>query len=56
MSKRVDGYTLLDKIGKGNYGVVYKANHECKSGEFAIKVIPNTVVNSNAKVEECLIN
>lgn len=40
MVKVINNYTLIEKIGEGNYGEVYRALHIKKMGEFAVKVIP----------------
>jgi serine/threonine protein kinase len=40
MVKVIEGYTLNEVIGEGNFGSVYRATHKEKSGVFAVKVIP----------------
>lgn len=39
MVKVINNYTLIEKVGSGNYGDVYRALNTKKLGEFAIKVI-----------------
>ena len=39
MNKVVDNYILKDKIGSGQYGNVYKAEHKLEPGYFAVKVM-----------------
>ena len=38
--KVIDNYTLLEVIGEGMYGTVYRAKHKLKPEEFAVKIIP----------------
>lgn len=40
MVKIVNDYTLLESIGSGTYGNVYKAKHNKKDSFFAVKAIP----------------
>jgi serine/threonine protein kinase len=41
-------YILKEKLGKGSYGTVYKANHVTKRGEFAVKKIKlDSKINEN---------
>lgn len=40
MVKVINNYTLIEKIGEGNYGEVYRALNTKKMGEFAVKIIP----------------
>ena len=39
MIKKIENYLLLESIGKGNYGEVFKASNELTDTLFAIKVI-----------------
>jgi serine/threonine protein kinase len=56
MVKKVQDYTLLENIGKGSSGSVFRATHAAKPGEFAIKMIENQQLISNPKTYECLMN
>jgi serine/threonine-protein kinase ULK/ATG1 len=50
--KKVGNYTLVSELGKGQFGVVYKA-HNSKSDEvFAIKSITKASINSSPKLKE----
>lgn len=40
MIKVINNYTLIEKIGSGTYGEVFRAYNTKKLGEFAVKVIP----------------
>ena len=37
--KIINNYALIEKIGEGNYGEVFRAVNTAKLGEFAVKVI-----------------
>ena len=39
MTKIVENYLILELIGKGQYGEVYKAKHMISSEIFAIKIL-----------------
>ena len=56
MSKLVENYLLQEQIGKGVYGQVYRAIHQKKNAEFAVKVIPKSCFRSNPKLEKLAIN
>lgn len=51
MVKVIEDYTLLESVGNGSYGEVFKASHTMKQGYFAIKVISNRLLQSNPKIE-----
>lgn len=38
--KIIENYALIEVIGEGMYGTVYKATHLQTNEEFAVKVIP----------------
>ena len=38
----VDNYLLLEEIGEGSYGKVYRGMHTVTNQEYAVKVIPIT--------------
>lgn len=40
MVKIINDYTLLEQIGAGSYGSVYKAKHKSNNDLYAVKVIP----------------
>ena len=49
--KKVGDYVLLNELGKGQFGVVYKAKH-CTTGDlFAVKTVLKSSVNSNQKLK-----
>ena len=50
MVKKIEDYTLIECIGGGSYGEVFKASNANKPGLFAIKVIPNKLLDENPKV------
>jgi serine/threonine protein kinase len=50
--KKVGNYMLLSEIGKGQFGVVYKAQHTKTEEIFAIKSITKSSLNSSAKLKE----
>ena len=39
MSEQVREWTLHEELGRGGMGVVWRATHRLKPGEFAVKVI-----------------
>ena len=51
MVKVIEDYTLLESIGSGSYGEVFKASHTLKQGFYAIKVISNRLLQTNPKIE-----
>lgn len=51
MVKMIDNYTLLQVIGEGNYGKVYRAKNTKTSQEYAIKIIPSDKLHQNSKLE-----
>lgn len=40
MVKVINNYTLIEKVGEGNFSEVYRAINAKKLGEFAVKIIP----------------
>lgn len=56
MVKVINNYTLIDKIGQGNYGQVYRALNAKKRGEFAVKVIAMQKLRDNPMLEQCILN
>jgi serine/threonine protein kinase len=40
MVKMIDNYTLLETLGEGNYGKVYRAKNIKNNQDYAIKIIP----------------
>jgi serine/threonine protein kinase len=51
MVKIINNYTLIDQIGEGNYGSVYRAVNSKKQGEFAVKIIPIEKFQENLLLE-----
>ena len=45
--KVIDNYSLLEVVGEGNYGTVYRAKHKLKGEEFAVKIIPADKFHQN---------
>ena len=56
MSKLVANYKLLDPVGSGQYGKVYKAENIEDKKLYAAKVIQRDMIESNPKMKECIIN
>lgn len=50
MVKMIDNYTLLQLIGEGNYGKVYRAKNVKTNQEYAIKIIPTDKLSQNNKL------
>ena len=50
--KKVGNYLLVQKLGEGQFGVVYKATHQEKDETFAVKTIEKKKVNSNPKLRK----
>ena len=40
MVKIINDYTLLERVGTGSYGDVFKAKHKLNSQFYAVKIIP----------------
>lgn len=56
-NKKVGNYVLTEEIGKGSFGVVYKAYHiNNKNNYFAVKIIKSSLINSNSIYEKYLVN
>jgi serine/threonine protein kinase len=51
MIKVINNYTLIEKIGEGNYGEVFRAFNNKKKGEFAVKVISMDKFQENGMLE-----
>lgn len=49
IGKKLSGYHILDKIGGGNTGVVYKALDPSQNIHVALKVLPNNFLTSKEK-------
>jgi serine/threonine protein kinase len=49
--KKVGEYLLLSEIGKGQFGIVYKAKHNHTGDIFAVKAVEKKSVNSNPKLK-----
>ena len=50
--KKVGNYLLTQKLGQGQFGVVYKATHQETDEMYAIKAIDKKKVNSNPKLRK----
>ena len=50
--KKVGNYTLVSELGKGQFGVVYKAHNTATDEVFAIKSITKQSVMSSPKLKE----
>ena len=55
-SKLVENYSLLDTVGQGQYGKVYKALNIKTNQIFAVKVVKAEKFNSVPKLEEFTMN
>lgn len=49
--KKVGDYLLVSEIGKGQFGVVYKAKHSSTDEIFAVKTVEKKSVNTNPKLK-----
>lgn len=49
IGKKLSGYQILDKIGGGNTGIVYKAFDPVQNIQVALKVLPNNFLTSKEK-------
>ena len=47
---------LLDVVGEGSFGQVYKAVHGVTKEQFAVKVIPFQKFKENPQLERCSAN
>jgi serine/threonine protein kinase len=52
MNKVVENYILQEKIGSGQYGNVYKAEHKTEHGFFAVKVMSVEKFKEQPKLSE----
>jgi serine/threonine protein kinase len=52
MSKIVQDYMLVDQIGSGQYGTVWRAEHMKTKEHYAIKSISKKLISGQAKLEE----
>jgi serine/threonine protein kinase len=52
MQKEVENYILMDKIGAGQYGSVYRAEHKVDPGLFAVKVMNLDKFKDAPKLQE----
>lgn len=50
--KKVGNYTLVSELGKGQFGVVYKAHNASTDEVFAIKSITKQSIMGNSKLKE----
>jgi serine/threonine protein kinase len=51
MIKVINNYTLIEKIGEGTYGEVFRTINTKRYGEFAVKVIPIEKFQENSMLE-----
>lgn len=56
MSKIVSNYLLLEVVGKGQFGEVFKARHIDTNNEFAIKMFDSSRVLSSSICQEMFID
>lgn len=52
MIKVIEDYNLMDKIGSGQYGNVYKAEHKKTKQLFAVKVMKAEKFKQTPKLSE----
>ena len=50
--KKVGDYLLVSKLGEGQFGTVYKGNHQKKNEVYAVKTIAKAKINSNPKLKK----
>lgn len=48
--KKVGDYTLISKLGEGQFGIVYKAVHQKTKEVYAVKTILKNSINQNPKL------
>ena len=49
--KKVGDYILISELGKGQFGIVYKAKHSTTGDIYAVKTVQKASVNANAKLK-----
>lgn len=49
--KKVGDYILVSELGKGQFGIVYKAKHSATGDIYAVKTVKKESVNSNPKLK-----
>ena len=49
---RVDRYQLIEKLGSGGYGAVYRARDTIANIDIAIKVLPHLLTNNKDELED----
>lgn len=47
-----DNYTILEEVGRGNMGIVYKASQNEENKIYAIKVLPKNVMNNPQAIDQ----
>ncbi len=52
--KKIDNYLFKKVLGKGQFGIVYKAEHIKTHEMFAVKKIPKSKINSNPILKRLL--